>query len=172
MAGAAEATVVVGVITKPHGLRGEVVVLNRSDNPDRWAPGSVVFLEGERRLTVRTARSQGASRLLVAFEELPDRDAVEGVRGELLVPVTSLPELPEGEYWPHQLEGCEVMSVTGRSFGWVTDVIANPANDIWVAVDDRGAETLIPAIRDVVAEVDVGAKRIVVHEVPGLTAPD
>jgi 16S rRNA processing protein RimM len=94
------------------------------------------------------------------------------VRGELLVPVTSLPELPEGEYWPHQLEDCEVVSVAGRSFGRITDVISNPANDIWVAVDDEGAETLIPAIHDVVAEVDVAAKRIVVHEVPGLTAPE
>jgi ribosomal 30S subunit maturation factor RimM len=51
-------------------------------------------------------------------------------------------------------------------------VIPNPANDLWVAVDDDGVETLVPALRDVVVEVDVVSKRVLVRDVPGLTAPD
>jgi 16S rRNA processing protein RimM len=166
-----EPTVVVGRITKAHGLRGEVAVQVFSDNPDRFAEGATVFLEGGQALTVTAARWTGA-RLLVAFEGVPDRTAAEALRGRsLVVPRSMLPELPDGEYWPHELIGCEVVTEAGRSIGRVTDVIENPANDLWSAVDDDGAETLIPAIRDVVVDVDVAAGRIVVRDLPGLTTP-
>lgn len=167
-----EPTVVVGLVTKAHGLRGEVLVEIRSDNPDRWAPGSVVLDEAGRRLTVGGVRGR-AGRAIVTFEEVGDRDAAEALRGRtLVVPVSWLPPLPAGEYWPHELEGCEVVTESGRILGRVTDVVPNPANDLWVAADERGTETIVPAIRDVVAEVDVWAKRILVRDVPGLTAPD
>jgi 16S rRNA processing protein RimM len=166
-----EPTVVVGLITKAHGLRGEVAVQNRSDNPDRWTPGAQVLTEDGRILTIEHTR--GGVRLLVRFAEVVDRTQAEQLRGTVLVvPATWLPELPDGQYWPHQLEGCEVVTASGRSLGRITDVIANPANDLWVTVDDEGAETLIPAIIEVVIEVDVGARRVLVREVPGLTAPE
>lgn len=166
-----EPTVVVGVITKAHGLRGEVTVRNRSDNPDRWASGSVVFL-GDRSLTVRSVRPRGGEGLIVAFEGVSDRTAAEALRGELRVPSAWLPELPEGEWWPHEIEGCEVVTASERQLGVVTEVVPNPANDLWVTVDAAGRETLIPAVGDVLVSVDVAAKRIVVRDVPGLTAPD
>jgi 16S rRNA processing protein RimM len=167
-----EPTVVVGRITKAHGLRGEVAVQVFSDNPDRFAEGAEVFLEDGRALIVTGARWTGA-RLLVAFEGIVDRNAAEAMRGRsLVVPRSMLPELADGEYWPHQLIGCEVLTEVGRSLGRVTDVIENPANDLWAATDDAGVETLIPAIRDVVVEVDVAGARIVVRELPGLTVPD
>jgi 16S rRNA processing protein RimM len=165
-----EPTVVVGRITKAHGLRGEVAVQVFSDNPDRFADGATVYLEGGRALTVTTARWTGA-RLLVAFEGVPDRTAAEALRGRsLVVPRSMLPELAEGEYWPHELIGCEVVTEAGRSLGRVTDVIENPANDLW-AVDDDGVEVLIPAIREVVTEIDIEGGRIVVRDLPGLTTP-
>jgi 16S rRNA processing protein RimM len=166
-----EPTVVVGLITKAHGLRGEVAVQNRSDNPDRWTPGEQVLTEDGRTLTIEHTR--GGVRLLVRFAEVVDRAQAERLRGTLLVvPASWLPELPDGQYWPHQLEGCEVVTETGRRLGTVTDVIANPANDLWVTVDANGTETLIPAITEVVIEVDVGGQRITVRDVPGLTMPD
>jgi 16S rRNA processing protein RimM len=167
-----EPTVVVGRITKAHGLRGEVAVQVFSDNPDRFAEGAHVYLEDGRTLTVAAARWAGA-RMLVSFEGVPDRTAAEALRGRsLVVPRSMLPELADGEYWPHQLIGCEVLTEGGRSLGRVTDVIENPANDLWATTADDGVETLIPAIRDVIVEVDLGAGRIVVRDLPGLTAPD
>jgi 16S rRNA processing protein RimM len=121
---------------------------------------------------VSTARWTGA-RLLIAFDGIADRTAAEALRGRsLVVPRTMLPELPDGEYWPHELIGCEVVTEAGRSLGRVTDVIENPANDLWATTDDAGVETLIPAIRDVVVDVDVGAGRIFVRDLPGLTVPE
>lgn len=167
-----EPTVVVGLITKAHGLSGEVAVQSRSDNPDRWAPGSVVFDEQARSFTVRSARGAGA-RLLVRFDGVDDRTAAEGLRGTLLVvPQSWLPELPDGEYWPHQLQACTVVTISGRELGQLRDVIAGPAHDLWSVVDEAGTETLVPAIREVVDDVDIQGHRIVVRDVPGLTAPD
>jgi 16S rRNA processing protein RimM len=164
--------IVVGVVTKPHGLRGDVAVQNRSDNPDRWSVHAVVFDRDGVSYVIREVRSQG-TQLLVRFEGVDDRSAAEVLRGrELLVPESWLPTLPEGEWWPHQIEGCAVVTERGRDLGVVTEVIANPANDLWVAVDDAGVETLIPALADLLQQVDVVGKRIVVRDVPGLTVPD
>lgn len=167
-----EPTVVVGKVIKPHGVRGELSILNRSDNPDRWTPGSVVFTEAGDTLTVKVSRLH-SGRLLVGFEEVADREAAEQMRGVVLVvPQSWLPELPDGQWWPYQLEGCRVTTEAGRDLGVVTEVIPNPANDLWVAVDDQGRETLVPALKDLLVDVDVEGKQIIVGDVPELTAPD
>lgn len=167
-----EPTVAVGRITKAHGLRGEVSVENRSDNPDRFTAGARVLMEDGRSLTVAGSHPHG-SRLLVTFEGVTDRAVAESLRGRLLVvPQSWLPELPDGEYWPFQLEGCEIVTEAGRSLGVLDDVVPNPAHDLWVAKDDAGAETIVPAIHEVIVQVDVGSKRILVRDIPGLTAPE
>ena len=165
-------TVVVGRVTHLHGVRGEVAVDVFSDNPARFADGAVVFIEDGERLTVRRSRRHGA-RLLVAFEEIQDRTAAEGLRGRTLVVRESmLPELPEGQWWPHQLVGCTVVTESGRSLGSLVDVIPNPANDIWVACGEDGAQTLVPALKHVIASVDVAQRRGVGRDVAGLTVPE
>jgi 16S rRNA processing protein RimM len=166
-----EPTVVVGRIMKPHGIGGELAVENRSDNPARWDPGSVVFLGDGRSLTVAAARPH-SGRLLVSFAGINDRIAADGYRGQLLmVPESWLPVLGPGEWWPSQLIGCRVLTDRGGELGQIADVIPNPANDLWVALDDEGTETLIPALQDLLIDVDVEGKRIVVRAVPGLTTP-
>jgi 16S rRNA processing protein RimM len=167
-----EPTVAVGHVTRAHGIAGEVAVEVRSDNPDRFVDGATVYTESGRALRIERAHAHG-SRLLVKFEGVSDRTSATSLRGQVLVvPESWLPELAAGEYWPFQLEGSEVVTESGRVLGSLTEVIPNPANDLWVAVDDDGVETLVPAIRDVVTHVDLTAKRIVVRDVPGLTAPD
>jgi 16S rRNA processing protein RimM len=167
-----EPTLVVGVVTGAHGLRGEVAIQNRSDNPDRWRPGGAVLLGDGRSLTIETSRPHG-KRLLVKFEGVDDRTTAETLRGaNLIVPTSWVPSLPAGEWWAYELEGCAVETSSGRALGALTEVIATPANDIWVAVDPDGTETLIPVVADLLVEVDTVARRIVVRDVPGVTVPE
>jgi 16S rRNA processing protein RimM len=167
-----EPTVVVGKVTKAHGIRGEVAVEVRSDNPERFTDGARVFTPEGRELTIERVHAHG-QRTLVRFAGVTDRTAAEALAGTLLeVPESWLPELGDGEYWPFQLEGCTVVTEAGRELGTVSEVIPNPANDLWVAVDGAGTETLVPALRDLILEVDLAAKRIHVRDVPGLTVPD
>jgi 16S rRNA processing protein RimM len=166
-----EPTVVVGRITRAHGLKGEVAVLVISEVEGRFDDGAVVHLEDDGALTVDASRTH-RGRLLVKFREVDDRTLAEQLRGKLLsVPESASPELPEGSWWDHQILGCEVVTESGRALGTVRDVIHTAANDVWSAVagDD---EKLIPALKDVVVSVDPEEKRIVVRDVPGLTAPE
>ncbi len=167
-----EPAVVVGRITKSHGLKGEVSVEVRSDNPDRFEAGASLFLESGRELTVARSHQHG-TRLLLTFDGVADRTAADALRDQLLtVPQSWLPVLSDGEYWPYQLEGCTIITEAGVMLGVVSSVIPNPANDLWVAVDEAGAETLIPALSDVIVDVDIEAKSIVVRDIPGLTTPE
>jgi 16S rRNA processing protein RimM len=166
-----ESTVAVGRITRAHGVQGELAVLVISEVPGRFADGETVWLEDGRTLTVESSRPH-KDRLLVRFREVQSREQAEALQRALLVIPESLsPELPEGSWWDHRIVGCAIETDTGRALGTVHDVIHTAANDVWSAVDDEGTETLIPVLRDVILDVDIGAKRIVVREIPGLTMP-
>jgi 16S rRNA processing protein RimM len=167
-----EPTVVVGRITRAHGVTGEVAVLVISEVPGRFDDGATVWLEDGRTLTVESSRPH-KDRLLVRFRGIEDRAQAEALHMALLVvPESSSPELPEGSWWDHRIIGCAIETDTGRVLGTIREVIHTAANDVWSAVDDEGVETLVPVLRDVILDVDVDAKRIVVLEIPGLTAPE
>jgi 16S rRNA processing protein RimM len=162
--------VAVGKITRAHGVRGEVAVLVLSEVAERFDAGAELHAEGDGLLCVeRTRRDRG--RLLVKFSGVEDRDAAQRLQGVYLtVPRDASPELPEGSYWPYELEGCEVVTERGRTLGAIVDVIHTEANDVWIArPSNDDDEVLIPALKDVVVSVDVAGRRIVVREVAGLT---
>ena len=172
MTGQAPRWIAVGRINRPHGLKGEVVVQPLSEVETRFAAGSRLFLREDERdpLTVAEARSH-RGRLLVTFEGVRDRNSVEAMAGAFLfVPSSSAPPLAEGEYWTHELVGCDVLTDEGRALGPIREIIHTPANDVWVTHGEEG-ETLIPALKDVVKDVDLPARRVIVREVSGLTGP-
>jgi 16S rRNA processing protein RimM len=167
-----EPTVVVGRITRPHGVRGELSVMVLSEVPGRFDAGATVFLEDGRALTVATSRPH-KYRVLVTFSEVTDRESADALRGAVLfVPESSSPPLAQGSWWDHQLVGCSMVTDRGRELGDLRQVIHTTANDVWSAIDGSGVETLIPVLRDVLVSVDIDAQRIVVREVPGLTVPE
>jgi 16S rRNA processing protein RimM len=160
--------VAVGRIVKAHGVHGEVAVEILTEYPDRrFTPGARLVRDGGAVLTVAAARRHH-DRMLVRFEEFADRTAAEVLRGELVyVPESELPPLPDGSYWPHQLIGCSVVTEDGEEIGVVSEVLSGPANDVWVT-EGESRSIMIPAISDVIAGVDVEARRIDIRRVPGL----
>jgi 16S rRNA processing protein RimM len=108
----------------------------------------------------------------VRFEEIADLGEAESLRGRLLlVRAEDAPPLPADRYWVHELVGLEVLTEMGRTLGKIREVLHNPANDVWLVEGDDG-EVLVPALRDVIAEVDPMAGRVVIREVPGLLGED
>ncbi len=165
--------IAVGRVGRAHGVRGEVAVLSLSEVSSRFEPGSRVFVgeAGDRPLTVAATRPH-QHRILVRFAEVGDRDAASALTGAyLFVPRGTSPPLPDGSYWPYELEGCEVRTGSGRSLGVIREVVRTSANDVWVTARAGGGELLIPALRDVIESVDLAGRRVVVHDVPGITAP-
>lgn len=171
MSPGARDTVAVGRVTRAHGIKGEVAVLVLSEVPGRFAPGRALRLEDGRTLTIQASRPH-RGRLLVKFREVGGRDAAEALRNRyLLVHRSEVPDPPAGAFWPHQLDGCEVLTEGGRSLGRIAEVLPGPEVDLWAA-RDGGTERLIPALKDVVVSVDLGARRVVVREIPGLTTDE
>ena len=172
--------VVVGRIGKPHGIRGEVTLDVRTDEPDRrFAPGTTLRAEApagaDRRptaLTVARARWH-QSTLLVTFEELADRNAAEAVRGTVLYATIGHDEKPEDpeEYYDHQLVGLAVVDLDGTALGEVRAVVHGSAQDLLTVRTPDGRDALVPFVAALVPEVDVDAGRVVVADRPGLVTP-
>lgn len=172
--------VVVGRIGKPHGIRGEVTVEVRSDEPDlRFAAGAVLDVlapQGStapwRTLTVRASRWH-QSTLLVAFEEWSDRNVAETARGLLLqvtLDPTVAPADPD-EFYDHQLVGLAVRNLEGEAIGTVTGLVHGAAQDLLGVEAVDGRATLVPFVRALVPDVDVAGGFVVVADRPGLVSP-
>jgi 16S rRNA processing protein RimM len=167
-----EPAITVGRITRAHGIRGEVAVENRSDNPDRWTAGAAVFDDTGRELTIGSVRLHG-DRLLITFDGIGDRTAAQALVGRtLLVPESWLPPLEEGQWWSYEVEGFAVVTEAGLALGTVREVLDYPAHELWRVIDDEDAERLIPAVEAFIVSVDLDARTAIVRAVPGLTAPD
>jgi 16S rRNA processing protein RimM len=172
---------VVGRIGRAHGIRGEVSVQVRTDDPDlRFAPGSVLATDPAALgpLTVGSVRWH-LGRLLVRFEGLADRTGAEGLAGALLLVDSAevgKPADPD-EFNDHELIGLTAVTVAGEPVGTVTDVLHH-GQDLLVIRPAAGGgasrgdgETLVPFVRAIVPEVDLEAGRLVVDPPPGLLDP-
>jgi len=160
------AWIAVGVVTRAHGVKGEVAVRPLSQVLSRFDPGATVFRDEDESKPLAVAASRPhRDRLLVTFEGIADRDAAEALAGVyLFVPASWAPPLPEDEYWPHQLLGSEVVTDSGRPVGTLKEILHTQANDVWVVTGPDGGEVLVPALRDVVAKVDVANRTITIRE--------
>lgn len=165
----------VGVMTKPHGLRGEMKVFPRTDfAEERFAPGSRLSVRSEGQSPIAEVVVQSGRRQqnmwIVGFEQIHAIQDVERFRGmELCVSEEELKPLPEGTYYIHQLVGLQVYTDDGTHLGELTQVLTPGANDVYVV---RGAlqkgDILLPAIPDCILHVDLVGQRMTVHILPGL----
>ena len=157
----------VGRITRPHGVHGEVRITPDSDNPERFAPGSVVYgrprqvgiagtrLQEQVRLTVESVRGDDAFPI-VAFREIADRDAAGALHGYVLeVRSSELPELDDDEFYPFDLIGLEVRDGQGAVVGQVSDVVESPAHAIVIVALASGGEAMVPFVHAAVPVVDL-----------------
>jgi 16S rRNA processing protein RimM len=164
--------VVIGEIARPHGLHGEMRVTPLTDHPERFEAVTDCVLwdqarDTRQRCRITRARRQGAAVLL----SLAGCDTIEAA-GALVGRLVALPEaealpLPPGQFYPWQLEGCRVLTDDGREVGRVTRVDQSAAQDLWV-VSDGAREWLIPAVAEIVLEVDVAGGRVVIRPPDGL----
>jgi 16S rRNA processing protein RimM len=166
---------VVGRIIRPHGLRGELSVEVRTDEPDqRFADGSVLGTDPPSAgpLTVTAARWH-SGRLLVWFAEVADRTEAESLRGVWLTVDASEVALPQDpdEFHDHQLTGLTVVTVSGALVGTVSDVLHHGQDLLSItppAGTPRRAEVLVPFVAAIAVEVDLAAGKLVIDPPPGL----
>ena len=170
--------VIVGRIGRPHGIRGEVVIGVRTDEPDlRFAVGATLEAAehaeepaGGEHLTVASARWH-SGQLLVGFAGVTDRTAAAELTGSWLsVDSSQLPEIGDpDEFRDHELIGLSVRTCAGEPVGVVADVL-HYGQDLLVVrrTDGQGGECLVPFVKAIVPEVDVPGGVVVIDPPPGL----
>lgn len=161
--------VVVGRVLRPHGVRGEAVVEARTDRPqERFAPGRVLLTDRGDQLRVMSSRPHG-DRLLVQFDGMADRDAVDAVRGVLLE--AEVDEVPGDEpdvYADVSLVGLEARLLSGEVIGVVRAVEHLPMQDLLVVRLHSGRDVRVPFVAAIVPSVDVEAGAVLLDPPGGL----
>ncbi|NLA57288.1 MAG: 16S rRNA processing protein RimM [Firmicutes bacterium] len=169
----ARAWVVIGEITRPHGVQGAVKVLPHTDYPERFDSLTEVYIgtdDAEPELMSFSLLGWQKGQLICRVGEIDSRDAAEKLRGKLLlVPREDAVQLPEGYYYVFDLVGLAVHTEDGQYLGRLKEVLQPGANDVYVVepADGKG-EILLPAIEDVVLDVDLREGRMLVRLLPGL----
>lgn len=162
----------VGVIVKPHGIKGEVKVYPTTDSPLRFNEITHVKL-------IRQGRELGDLKVesvkyfkelaILGLEGVSDMNAAEALKGaELYIPREEGAELAEGEYYIADIIGMDVLTEDGVKLGTVSDVMETGANDVYVVELEDGREVLIPAIKQCILDTDIEKNIMTVHLLDGL----
>lgn len=167
---------VVGRIGRAHGIKGDVTVEVRTDEPElRLGPGAVLLTDPSSAgpLTVESGRVH-SGRLLLRFEGVRDRNAAEALRNTLLIADVDPAESPDdpAEFYDHQLIGLEVVLRDGTAVGEVTEVVHLPYQDLLTVRTEDGREVLVPFVEKLVPEIDLERQRAVVDPPAGLFDPE
>lgn len=157
-------------VVAPHGIRGEVKAELLTDFPERFRRLKRVFVGASDRTLhlVRHRLDEDGRFVYLSFAEITDRTAAEALRNQLLtIPESEAMPLPEGHYYVYQIIGLWVITDTGEALGRVRDVLHTGANDVYVIDGPRG-EVLLPAIPEVILNVDLERGILRVHLLEGL----
>ncbi len=160
-----------GKVLRIHGIRGKVKIAPFGNTLEGLSAGQILYLHDEknkwRSLVVDKIQRQPKF-VIASFRGILSREQAEFLKGkEIFLPVSQLPVLEEGEYYYYQLIGLRVERISGESLGEITDIIETGSNDVYV-VSDGNKEVLIPALEDVVVEVDLENRKMKVDLPEGL----
>ncbi|MFF9503957.1 ribosome maturation factor RimM [Streptomyces sp. NPDC014656] len=163
---------VVARIGRAHGIKGDVTVEVRTDEPElRLGPGAVLLTDPASAgpLTIESGKVH-SGRLLLRFEGVRDRNAAEALRNTLLIAEVDPEELPEeeDEYYDHQLVDLDVVLADGTEIGVITEISHLPSQDLFIVERPDGTELMIPFVEQIVTEIDLENQRAVIDPPPGL----
>ncbi|NDJ51884.1 MAG: 16S rRNA processing protein RimM [Chloroflexi bacterium] len=160
---------VVGQITRPHGVRGEVAIKVLTDYPGRLQALKTLYLGDDHQpYEVQRLRPHRGG-LIAQFVGINDRDEAEHLRRLYVkIHINDAVPLEDGEYYLFQIQNMLVVTEDGEELGRITNIIETGANDVFVISSASGREILIPAIPDVIRKVDTDAGVMTIHVLDGL----
>lgn len=154
----------IGKLRRTHGLRGDLIMDVLTDFPERLQMGKVLLLgEQHREVTIRSMRPHTNS-ILIGFEGYNTPEEAAVLRNNYLYIQTSqVPQLPEGEFYHHDLIGLLGVDLEGNELGLLDEIIETGANDVYVFKKSaESEEILVPAVDEFVKKIDLEKKVITV----------
>ena len=161
----------VGVITKTHGVRGEVKVFPTTDDAARFKKLKHVMLDtGKETLPLEIESVKFFKQFVIlkfkGFDNINDIERYK--RCPLLIERENAVPLEEGEYFIADMIGMKVITDEGENFGILKDVMETGANDVYVIEHPSEGEVLVPAIKECILDVDIENRQMKIHVMTGL----
>lgn len=156
----------VGQIVGTHGIAGEMRVQPWCDSPDFLTKFKTLYTDknGENAVKVKASRVH-KNIVLIKFPDITTIEQAERMRGKVLYISRKDADIADGEWFIQELIGCTVFDAdTGKDYGVLSDVSKTGANDVWHIKKD-GKEYLLPAINDIIANVDVANEKVEIHSI-------
>ncbi|OGO28342.1 MAG: 16S rRNA processing protein RimM [Chloroflexi bacterium RBG_16_54_18] len=161
--------IVIGKLTRPHGIHGEIFLEILTDFPERLKPGGHVFTGDHYAPQVINSLRSHKNGFIVALDGYHNPESVGKLRNQLVfVQSKNLPPLPEGEYYHHEILGLRIMTSDDQELGQLVQILQTGANDVFVVQTPSKAEILIPNIDEIVRKIDLENGVILIDPIPGL----
>ena len=159
--------IIVGRIISVHGVAGFIKAQVISDVAHRFDAGQVLHIRNEP-YAIMSSTPIPTGQVILKFQGIDSITAAQGLLGELVtVPKELVPPLPEGEYFHFQLVGLRVFTEEGEDLGQLVEILETGSNDVYIVSGDSG-ELLIPALAEVIREVQEAKGTMIVRLPPGL----
>ncbi|MEA3326628.1 MAG: ribosome maturation factor RimM [Chloroflexota bacterium] len=159
------AFLILGKLRRAHGTLGEIPLELHTKMLELLSAGNIVYIgENHKPYTIEKTRWKQPF-LLIKFEEISDRTAASQLTNQLLyIKTTQLEPLPIGEFYYHELIGLNVLEDDGRFLGVLEEILETGANDVYLIRNSTGKETLIPATKDMVQNIDLKKGKMIVSK--------
>lgn len=159
----------VGILRRPHGLRGEMLMEVLTDFPQHLRAGTRLFVsQNYAPMTLASVRGHNDG-LLVRFRGIENPDQAGKYRSNpVFVSAQDRPPLPEGEFYHHEVIGLRVVTEADEELGTLAEILITGANEVYIVKRPDGGELLLPAIEDVILKIDPAAGLVRVRLLPGL----
>ena len=160
----------IGKVVALFGVRGELKVRLLTDIPNRFAELESVHVGLDHTLQrIQGIRPYKSEMIVLKLEGIDDANAAEALRNQdLSIPLSNLAKLPPDSYYQHDILGLQVITLDGRNLGTIVDIIVTGSNDVYSIKTPGGSQLLIPAIKDVIKQIDLIRHTMHIDPLPGL----
>jgi 16S rRNA processing protein RimM len=160
----------IGKVVALFGVHGELKVRLLTDIPNRFAELDALHVGPNHTLhLIQSVRPYKGEMIVLKLEGIDDANAAEPLRNQdLYIPLSKLAELPPGSYYQHDILGLQVYTLDGRDLGKIVDILVTGSNDVYSIKTPAGSQILIPAIKDVIKQIDLIRHTMHIDPLPGL----
>src|SRR6266702_7363767 len=160
----------IGKVVALFGVRGELKVRLLTDIPNRFAELEAVYVASDHtRYSIKGVRPYKGEMVVLKLEGIDTANAAETLRNvDLQIPLSDLAKLPPDSYYQHDILGLSVSTLAGQSLGTIVDILVTGSNDVYVIKTASGRQVLIPAVKQVITQIDLLRHTMHIDPLPGL----
>jgi 16S rRNA processing protein RimM len=160
----------IGQVVALFGVHGELKVRLLTDIPNRFAELETVYVGAHHTsYSIQSVRPYKGEMVILKLSGIDDANAAEPLRTqELFIPLSELAALPPDSYYQHDILGLQVLTLDGQELGQIVEIIVTGSNDVYSVKKPDGSQVLIPAIKDVIKQIDLIRRTMHIDPLPGL----